>query len=93
MAPMKTLTFGFLTSLLSTESNNSRRHQDRPMEETIYDSDDSQTAESGEMNKHIVERREWSRRENLVNESTKKEQDDTNIKLKKSLSKKVNFNY
>lgn len=94
MAPVRQLVYGYLASLLSTEnkkSKNSHRDQDQPIDGNVSDSDDSQSEESSEMNKNILERKDWSRREIMVSTSAKKEKENTNIMLKKLFKDCANF--
>lgn len=84
--------FDFLTGLLSTEtdkSKNSRMEQDRPLDEDILD--DSENEDSTEMTKRIAERKEWSRLEGTVSNSSVNEKEETNIALKQLLTEKVSF--
>lgn len=96
MAPVRQLVYGYLASLLSTEnkkSKNSHRDQDQSIDENVSDSDDSQSEESGEMNKNILERKEWSRRETMVSTSAKEENENANIMLRKLSTDCVGFNF
>ncbi len=96
MAPVRSLSYNFLTSILSSEmvnTNNRSRNIDQIFDLSQIDEDDSETEETSTVNQTINQRKEWSRRESMVGQIADGTHFEMNKKLQALLSERIKFNF
>lgn len=95
MAPVKSLCYDSLKSFLSNQIDKTPKVQHNQNDNSVYeieDSDDDDDEDSNVINNKVAERKEWSRRESMVDRSSGDEVEKTNRRLTEMLKEKVNFN-